>query len=88
MCVPKAHVKAITSHPARGGWIEIIFPICITIQLLRPTPHGVGGLKLSLRVCCMYPGRSHPARGGWIEILFPATGADVDLVPPRTGWVD
>ena len=35
----------------------------------RPTPHGVGGLKLEAikkgREVC----ESHPARGGWIEII-------------------
>ena len=33
------------SHPSRGGWIEIPGFTYSYYDELRPTPHGVGGLK-------------------------------------------
>lgn len=53
--------------------------------LLRPTPHGVGGLKF-------LPGRaaeghlwSHPARGGWIEICSKYVPSGLLLGPTPHG---
>ena len=37
--------RKATSHPSRGGWIEIIKPEDYAEKLTSPTPHGVGGLK-------------------------------------------
>ena len=33
------------SHPARGGWIEILKQLVQVKPRVSPTPHGVGGLK-------------------------------------------
>ncbi len=33
------------SHPARGGWIEIVKMTKKRAIAPSPTPHGVGGLK-------------------------------------------
>ena len=39
--------------------------------MTRPTPHGVGGLKLlRIRKKAGGKGTSHPSRGGWIEIIW------------------
>ena len=56
------------SHPARGGWIEIIIYLILKSLLKCPTPHGVGGLKFALEGQLSTNEKSHPARGGWIEI--------------------
>ena len=37
-------------------------------KIVGPTPHGVGGLKLSCKCSSGDSGKSHPARGGWIEM--------------------
>ena len=36
--------------------------------VLRPTPHGVGGLKCVINHCMVVFVPSHPSRGGWIEM--------------------
>ena len=48
----------VTSHPTRGGWIEMIPHKMQSGSLRGPTPHGVGGLKCccrSIRTCFLCP---------------------------------
>ena len=54
------------SHPARGGWIEIGMDKSEIIESLRPTPHGVGGLKWkAVHINCVV---IHvPPRTGWVD---------------------
>ena len=67
----KAYTKAldkISSHPARGAWIEIVKLMERTIDQKCRTPQGVRGLKSVRLLPGGAPARSHPARGAWIEI--------------------
>ena len=60
--------EASQSHPARGGWIEIVSSALFGSPLPSPTPHGVGGLKYLRHSGWYFWYPSHPARGGWIEM--------------------
>ena len=56
----------MTSHPSRGGWIEILVCVVEGIHQQRPTPHGVGGLK-----CTIFGWRKPvavvPPLTGWVD---------------------
>ena len=62
----------MSSHPARGAWIETSHSDISCIYYASRTPRGVRGLKLDDggRQCAIFP--SHPARGAWIETRMPA----------------
>ena len=77
------------SHPARGGWIEIVRGMEFLLAQIRPTPHGVGGLKSKGLDGLGKVNPSHPARGGWIEIhgVLHHVGAR-ESHPARGGWIE
>ena len=79
--------KKNKSHPTRGGWIEIQRSGMVD-KLMRPTPHGVGGLKSAFVSPLHEFDVSHPTRGGWIEIKIGNFAHKSAKVPPHTGWVD
>ena len=57
------------------------------LKFRSPTPHGVGGLKLSAFADAHSAPVSHPARGGWIEIFARlSTAAAPRSRPVRGGW--
>jgi len=56
------------SHPAWGAWIEIRKGFTTRVNTCGRTPHGVRGLKSSIRCPKMPLTLSHPAWGAWIEI--------------------
>ena len=75
-------------HPTRGGWIEILSQFVKLTDEVRPTPHGVGGLKYIPAFVSPLHQLSHPTRGGWIEIVNRQRQDGKTSVPPHTGWVD
>ena len=88
MEIPPQSARRSKSHPSRGGWIEMLISAPAEAPATRPTPHGVGGLKLIYRVNSGGTKASHPSRGGWIEMVMPPPKSVRLLVPPLTGWVD
>ena len=56
--------------------------------IVRPSPHGEGGLKCGTLDLETRADVSLPTRGGWIEIVTAASATAVTAVPPHTGRVD
>ena len=54
------------SHPSRGGWIEMMRPPCLPETRRRPTPRGVGGLKLVPLLVVKNPD-AVPPLAGWVD---------------------
>ncbi len=83
-------ITRLTSHPARGAWIEICI-IYGTIDNLSRTPQGVRGLKFAslLGQLDIWRG-SHPARGAWIEMrLATITTPRISRSHPARGaWIE
>ena len=78
-----------SSHPARGGWIEMPTTGAVLGRVSSPTPQGVGGLKYVTIGTDVTANRSHPARGGWIEIKIVEQIAPTALShPARGGWIE
>ncbi len=49
-----------------------MFAGALNVKYVRPTPHGVGGLKFFNAKLCARKLVSHPSRGGRIEITLRA----------------
>ena len=69
-----------SSHPTRGGWIEIGLIGSKGAGIGSPTPHGVGGLKWVICFFVEHDWMSHPTRGGWIEM-----SANLPMLPIQIG---
>ena len=78
-----------TSHPSRGGWIEIQSMALRISSQDGPTPRGVGGLKskrLETRAVCRRP---TPRGVGGLKSVdgdHPVLG--VRSHPSRGGWIE
>ena len=55
---------------------------------LRPTPHGVGGLKSPDRAKIKRLLGPTPHGVGGLKLLYRLTVYGIAIVPPLTGWVD
>ena len=77
-----------TSHPSRGGWIEIPLIRIDTRHRVGPTPRGVGGLKFDFHATPAAPCRPTPRGVGGLK--YGRTKREVleKIVPPLAGWVD
>ena len=78
-------MRSDTSHPSRGGWIEIGLMAMRCLRNWCPTPRGVGGLKCGLCGFDQNPAQSHPSRGGWIEIATTSTAPKPPRIPTPLG---
>ena len=82
-------VTRITSHPVRGGWIEIGLHLATPVATLCPTPCGVGGLKFGWSRFQLIRFKSHPVRGGWIEMILKRSSLNAfSSHPVRGGWIE
>ena len=79
------------SHPAWDAWIEI--GRCRHERCYGDgrIPHGMRGLKSSLRCWCLHLRlASHPAWDAWIEMPLPITGGSVRKKshPAWDAWIE
>ena len=78
-----------TSHPTRGGWIEIILErLYREIRWSHPTRGG--WIEIFSADDNYYQAeKSHPTRGGWIEIIAgKQTTENTESHPTRGGWIE
>ena len=79
---------ALTSLPARGGWIEIFLYAVVSVSNPSSLPARGGWIEIWRRGWKKMERPSLPARGGWIEIDYDSRLKAFVEVPPRTGRVD
>ena len=61
-------MSGMWSHPARGGWIEMVAHPAHTGASPSPTPHGVGGLKYSHSRRLLHPACPTPHGVGGLKL--------------------